>query len=383
MQFAEKIRGQSWRRYLGREPVVLVWLSILAILLFFAVALLSKTYTAQSQARASQWYSQGIADLQAGRTERAADDFRVALSYWRDNYGYEVSLAESLLALNRTEEAKAYLTTLWQLQPENGTVNLELARLYAKAGEVNDALRFYHNAIYAIWESNPETQQRSARIELTEFLLDRKSLAQAESELIVLSGNLHADASLHAKVGDLFMKVPDYARALVQYQESLRLKPRAAEVTAHAGRAAFEVARYSLAIHYLELALASNPRDIASAGLLQTAKMVREMDPNSVPATKFIPVVLQDFRDAGHRLAACIAQVGAGSSSSTALPQLNSSWTVMDRGLTARRLDKDPELADSALDLVFNIETKTNDVCGQPSGADLALLLIAQQREGN
>lgn len=184
MTWTRDIAGLHWRRYVGREPVVLVWLTAIAVVMFSVVAVLSKAYTAASQAKASEWGDRGNDDFRAGHVEKAANDFRVALTYWRDNYGYEVSLAQSLLALDRTDEAKAYLTALWQRQPENGTMNLELARLYAKIGDFNNSLRFYHNAIYAIWDSDPEIQRRSARLELAQFLLDRKSQAQAESELM-------------------------------------------------------------------------------------------------------------------------------------------------------------------------------------------------------
>lgn len=384
MELIPNLKGLRWRRYLRREPVVLVWLTATAVAMFFIVAVLSNTYTARSQAKASEWYSKGIADLQTRHTDKAVNDFRVALTYWRDNYAYQVSLAKSLLTLNRTEEAKIYLTTLWQRQPEDGTVNLELARLYAKEGKVNEALRFYHNAIYAIWDSDPEIQRRTARIELTEFLLDRKSEAQAEAELIALSGNLPADPALHSKVGDLFMQVPDYERALEQYQESLHLRSHDADAAANAGRAAFELRRYPLAVHYFQPALALNPKDNTSSSLLATAKMVQTMDPDAYRPSKRAPIVLQDFRYAGSRLTSCMAQLESSEPSKSAdLDDLHSSWTAMKPRLTLRGLRDDPDLADSALDLVFSIETKTKDLCGQPSGPDLALLLIGQQHEGD
>jgi len=64
------------------------------------------------------------------------------------------------------------------------------------------------------------------------------------------------------------------------------------------------------------------------------------------------------------------------------LQSLNSSWNDMKPHLSMRGLRNDPDRADAALNLVFSIETKTNDFCGQPSGSDLALRLIAEQREG-
>ena len=45
-------------------------------------------------------------------------------------------------------------------------------------------------------------------------------------------------------------------------------------------------------------------------------------------------------------------------------------------------LRHDPELLSNVMDLVFEIEKTTSQVCGEPRGADLALLLIARQQEG-
>ncbi len=46
------------------------------------------------------------------------------------------------------------------------------------------------------------------------------------------------------------------------------------------------------------------------------------------------------------------------------------------------RLRGNPELVDSAMDMVFRIERQTSTLCGTPTGTDLALLLIARLHEG-
>ena len=46
-------------------------------------------------------------------------------------------------------------------------------------------------------------------------------------------------------------------------------------------------------------------------------------------------------------------------------------------------LRRDPDLLEPAMDLVFRIERQTNTTCGSPTGADMALLLIARLHEGN
>lgn len=372
------------RRYLGREPLVIVWLSALAVPLFFLVAGFSKGHASARREQANIWYSRGMNDLRAGRLERAVNEFHVALSYSRDNYGYQVSLAKALLALNRTEEAKVYFINLWQREPENGAVNLELARIYAKAGDVTRALRYYQNAIYAIWQQNPEDKRRAARLELIDFLLARNSKGQAESELIALLGNLPDDSALHKHVGDLFMQVPDYERALKEYRDSLKLDPHNAADAAGAGQAAFELARYSEADHYLHLATTLNPADGQSANLMKTAQMIQQMDPDLLPRGKRAAAIVADFNEARKRLQSCIAQVQLDSvSESVPLQDLYTQWSALKPKVTDRGIRNDWEAGDRALDLVFNIEEQSDELCGKPSGADRALLLIAKVHEGN
>ena len=68
-------------------------------------------------------------------------------------------------------------------------------------GETEQALRYYHNAIYATWPGDQEVERRDTRLELIEFLLGTNAKAQAQSELIALAANLPDDPSQHALVG--------------------------------------------------------------------------------------------------------------------------------------------------------------------------------------
>ncbi len=179
--------------YLTREPVILALLSVLAIGFFLAVSGLSRVYHAQQESLANRWFTRGVADLKEQRFDRAVIGFRAALLYSRDNYDYQLNLAGALIGLHRTSEADAYLSNLWERQPENGLVNLELARIATQKGETEPALRYYHNAIYAAWPGDQEVQRRDARLELIKFLLRNNANAQAQSELIALAENLGDD----------------------------------------------------------------------------------------------------------------------------------------------------------------------------------------------
>ena len=136
---------------------------------------------------ANRLFTRGTADLKDGHFDRAVGDFRAALLYSRDNYDYQLNFAQALIGLKRTDEAYAYLINLWEREPENGLVNLELARIAAQKGQTEQALRYYHNVIYATWPSDQEVERRDTRLELIEYLLRNKAKAQAQSELIALS----------------------------------------------------------------------------------------------------------------------------------------------------------------------------------------------------
>ncbi len=371
------------RWYSAREPLVIVALSAAAIAFFFAVLALSRFFESRQSARANQYFQEGTLDLRNHRFDLAINDFHAALAYSRDSYATQLSLAQALLGLNRTEEALQYLVNLWQREPENGMVNFELARIYAEKGDTTQALRYYHNAIYAIWNNNQDAVRRSARLELINFLLARQMHGQAEAELIALESSLSQDPELITKVGSLFMQVPDYERALTLFVRSLKLKHQNPDALAGAGQAAFELGQYKTSERYLKSAVAANPSDTPSAQLLQTARLVIQMDPYNMrlSSSQRSANVKDAVQSAAARLSGCMANVLPSNSASSGLQALNTRLSQLQPKL--RRSAIDADTVDQAMSLVFDIEQQTKDVCGPPTGKNLALLLISREQEGN
>lgn len=381
--FTANEKEPGLRYYLKREPLILAALCALAILAFLGVSGLSRIYHAQLAALGDRWFSRGVADLQSRHFDRAVSEFRTALLYSRDNYTYQLDLAEALIGLKKTNEAYAYLVNLWEREPENGLVNLELARIAVQRGETEQALRYYHNAIYAIWPGDQEVQRRNARLELIEYLLSINAKTQAQAELIALAENLGEDPAMHARVGDLFMQAQDYEHALAEYRQSLKLDRHNAAALAGAGRAAFELGRYEIAQHYLEAAVASAPNDTQSAELLKTTELVLRMDPfrRQIPVNQRHRIVIQAFNAAGERLNSCAAV--ESSTNAVSPPGLAEKWASMKPQITEEGLRRNPDLVEQAMNLVFDIERQTSAVCGPPTGIDQALLLISKLHEGN
>jgi tetratricopeptide (TPR) repeat protein len=356
---------------------MLTVLTLLAVVFFLFVTGLSRAYYAQRESLGTRWFERGVTDLKAKNYSAAVTEFRTALLYSRDNFSYQLNLAEALIGMHHLGEASAYLLNLWDREPENGLVNLQLAQIAALQGRTEEAIRYYHNAVYAAWPAEEETKRRDARLELIELLLRNREWTQAQSELIALSANASGDATLQKKIGDFFARAGDYEHALEAYRVSLRSDRRNGAALAGAGEAAFEFGRYAVAQKYLQEAIAANPDDKQSAGRLQTAEMVLDMDPfgRQVTPTQRDRLVVDAFATAGQRLTAC-------PETKSDPDGLSAEWTDMKAKVSAAGLRRNPELAETAMDLVFRIERETSVACGMPEGRDLALLLIGKLHEG-
>jgi tetratricopeptide (TPR) repeat protein len=386
--------------YLSREPVILAALTGLTVVLLLAVTGLSHLYDAQQASLAERWSARGVDDLNAHRYKVAITEFRTALLYDRDNGAYQLSLAQALMGLKRTDEAYAYLINLWERQPENGVVSMELARIAVQKGQTDRALRFYHNAIYATWPGNQETERRKARLELIDYLLKINARTQAESELIALEANAGEDADQQIHLGDLFLRVQDYPRALAAFRASFKLKRQNPAANAGAGMAAFELGLFPEAERDLRAAVEASPGDTASAALLKTTDFVLEMDPfrPRISDAERNRAVVNAFTTAGGRLKSCYAPAAPAAPAASNAPtakaaspavstspwqDLSQQWNNLKPQITERGLRRDPDLENTAMNLAFQIERQTGGSCGSPTEADKALLLIANLHEEN
>jgi hypothetical protein len=154
---------------------------------------------------------------------------------------------------------------------------------------------------------------------------------------------------------------------------------------AGAGLVAFDLGHYSLAQRYLQVAVATDPEDTQSTGLLKTTELVLQMDPyrRQISADQRNRIVIEAFAAAGDRLKSCSAAVNSSGSSAGLEQSLADSWVKMKPKVSERGLRQDPDSAEQAMDLVFEIERQTKATCGPPTGIDLALLLISKLHEGN
>jgi tetratricopeptide (TPR) repeat protein len=378
-----------------REVLVLATLLAITVAAFAGVTGLVLRFNSWQSKLAARRYERGQEALRAGQPARAAQEFRSALHFKPDDPAALFSLAESLIAENRLDEAEAYFLNIWDRQPQDATVNLELARLAARRHMLPQAFRYYHNAIYGIWEKNPVDSRIAARLELVNFLLQQNSDTQAESELIAMEPGLSPDAGLHVKVADLFMRIPDYRNAFREYVQALKISRNSQAAAAGAGESAFNLGEYRTAVLYLEAASARSRDDQHSRALLETARMVLDIDPflRHLSGLDRRDRILKAYRLAVKRLDQCIKSRGESTPPATprtpgavypdqVLQGLITRSRQLKSQMTAGTLMKNPELPSAAMDFVFDVEEQSKQICGDPTGMDEALLLISRNREG-
>ncbi len=374
--------------------LVLVLLTLAAVVGFAVVGHLVTRYNANQQARGRRLYAQGLADLNSGNPNQALEELRAALSCDPNNGQYELSLGRALRDTGRLDEAESYLESLWQRTPEDGTINLALARVAARRGSINDALRYYHNAMYGIWASDVDGNRRKAQTELIEFLLQKNALAEARSELVSLAAWLPPDPVLQLRTAELMLQAHDYGDALAEYERVLRLDHGNAVALAGAGQTAYRAGSYRTAQRYLQAAVSANATDANLRDLLASTNTILRTNPfaRRISDAERNRRLAAAFDAAGQRLTNCAQQRGislttvkpAASSlsappgSAPSLVSLESRWLAIKPDLRRLRYEEENDLPDVIMDLVFSIEQQTALDCGAPQDLNHALLMIAR-----
>jgi tetratricopeptide (TPR) repeat protein len=259
--------------------------------------------------------------------------------------------------------------------PDDPDINLQLARLAADRQDVTEAIRYYHNALYAPWPAAQTDARRHVRLELIRLLLTNDQVNRALSELVALSADLPEDAAAHAEVGQLFASAGDSGRALDQFQRALRLAPASGPALAGAGQAAFQAGNYPLARTYLRDA----PDDVDRVKeTRELVDLVLSSDPLAprIGSSSRHRRLIDDFTHADERLDACVEQ-HPGGQPSAAEQAIRDEAEAFKTVLTATILDEDT--IESGVELIDRIEREVIERCPPATRLDRALVLIGRR----
>jgi Tfp pilus assembly protein PilF len=360
---------------------------ILLALLFIVTAALARSYHAREEALAREWSERGNKDLSSGKPAMALEDYRNSLSYAPGNPDVQLHLAEALLADGRLTEAKSYLSNLWDHAPGSGKVNLDLARVSMRMGDTDQAIQYYRGAILGSWEGEGAFHRRQARLELSEFLLDKRRLDEAQAVISGIAMDTPAEnGTVHEENGHLFLRVGDPVKALAEFEAALQTDPHNSEWLTEAAQVAFEDGNYSKAETYFSRAVHENATDDLSASLALVRDVLRN-DPflRGLSEEEQARRSWRDFQQAMERLHKCIA-TGANSSSpshaANDLDGLAKDAQELQKRVNLSSLQSDPELRKEAMLFVSRIEKVTSQICGPPTRIDQALRLLDKQHEG-
>jgi Flp pilus assembly protein TadD len=351
-------------RQLGIKLAILIAITIAA---FLMTRVVEGSARSRARADAAALHARGRALLAAGRAADAVTPLRTAARKDRGNLAYTRAFAEALSAAGDRDGAERTLLTLRADAPDDGQVNLDLARVEAARGDAAAALRFYRSALYAPWPAPDDA--RRVRLELVHWLLGRHESQRAAAELIAARATTPDTAVAHGELGRLLLQAAEPRGALAEFRRALQLSPRDRAAAAGAGAAAFAIGDYAAARRYLAQA---GSRDDRLSGMAVTARHAIDDDPLAprLGASERRRRTEQAIDYAIDRLMRCDA--GAAR-----LPMLSTTREAIHRS-GGRELDA----IEAAVDAITAAVQEAVDRCPPLTPTDDALLIIGRSHAG-
>lgn len=374
------------RRLIVRDSAALFTLFLITVVLAVCTFFLFGSFSRHRDVLARRWRASGEQALRRGDPKEAVEDLHAALEYAPGQRDIEIELAMSLAASGRDLEAAAYFNTLLEAEPGDGLIHLQLARLAAKDGNATLAEQHYQNALDGTWKGDGYLRRLAVRTELAKYLISRKDYGQARTELLTASGNAPKDAETQLGLANLMEQAKDSADAWNIYRSQAELKDTKSEelqiALEGAGRAAFFLNRFADAHEWLTRAAQHSAFSTRSEAEQQA---VRQMLADTDRILALSPDVNLDVRTRAEHIAndakiarARLADCFTNSSAAGALAGLQAQWQQLPPNTSARALERDPQLEQTIMTLVYDTEQQAAQLCGAPAGDDALLLKLAQ-----
>jgi len=411
------------RRLLLRDSLTFLVLLTVASVLFGVTYFLFRSFESHRDDLGQRWAQRGEAALRAHQPEQAIVALRAALNYAPDEVSYQLLLAQALADSGHTDEAAAYYLNRWETTPGDGLINLQLARLARQKDNSQQAVEYYRAAIFGDWGANGAERRRQVRMELSDYLIQRRDLAAARVELLIGASNAPDGPRSDLLYADRLQSAGDLNDAMKYYDKAIADSPHQSEALEKAGRVAYALGNYRKARSLLDRALkyvtssgkgeskiatgaaAIEQREQSIIALAQNADRMQELNlSRELPARERFTHLAAAAAIAQKRLNSCVAQVqasanaAAGTASAPILsgpraaqitPATSSSplppdlqalavrWKTASSPANRRALVNDATAQDNLTALIFDTEMISAAVCKQPEGDDALLLQMA------
>ncbi|HUY81049.1 MAG TPA: tetratricopeptide repeat protein [Acidobacteriaceae bacterium] len=365
-----------------RDFVALFTLFVITVVIGVLTYFLFSSFARHRDVLARRWRANGERLLRDGRPDQAIEALRSALQYAPGQRNIEIELAMALAADNRDLEATAYFNALLETEPGNGLIHLQLARLAAKQGNATLAEGHYQRALDGTWGRDGYLRRLSVRLELSGYLISRKDYVRAQTELRTASDNALNMPQKQIEIAGIMERAQDPSDALEIYRVQMRKKGAPLEAYEGAGRTAYGLGRIELARQALERAVnrpgfakqsAAVQQDVRQ--VLSDSQRILELYPDpDLSVRARAKRIANAVKIARTRLTGCFASANA----SGEMANLQEQWQQIPAKLSLRMLERDPQLEQTTMSLVYDTEEQTAQVCGAPTGDDALLLKIAQ-----
>ncbi|MCZ2075362.1 MAG: hypothetical protein LC130_10240 [Bryobacterales bacterium] len=274
----EPVREPASR--LPPRGTLLIVFAILAAL-FTLTGVLASAFHSAEKARAAAHFEAGNQFAARGMNTDAIAEYRAAVALDHNRTQYKRALATTLFNSGSLKEAEARLAELVALDPSSGPINLMLARIAARGGDLSAAESYYHRSIYGLWPQGPQQHRQKTRFELVELLLRNHIKKRAEAELLTLADEVGEDAGTKQRIGELFLAADSPQNAAEILRGLIRQDSHNATLFSTLGTAEMRLANYRLARNALRTAVRLDPKDEAAAHQLQLVTDVLALDPTA------------------------------------------------------------------------------------------------------
>lgn len=305
------------------RAATVVFALLFAAILFTGFA--TSFYGQERRSFGETHYQRGEALSREGRPGEAAEEFRKALLFSPDQTEYRVSLGAALISAGRLDEARAHLEQLLQDDPTNGRLNVMLAEVAAREQHTQQAIDYYHRAVYEYWPNDQAGERRTARWELINLLGQVGRRNEAVGELMQLYANAPPDPRLRAKVGFLLLGYGASSEASQVFRDLARDTPQDAQ--AHKGLAEvyFAMGDFLSARHEYQRASRLAPKDGQITGELGLTNSVIELDPGLPDITS-----AEQYRRSSNLLRRVLVDLGACPVSGDLQERLDSAQSLLE-----------------------------------------------------
>lgn len=369
------------RRLIARDSAGLAILVVITVLLGIGTYFFVGSYKRHRVVLAQRWQTIGERYLSTGKPVEAVDALHSALEYAPGDRKVEMDLAMALVAAGRDREAKAYFRSLLMAQPGNGEIYLQLARLSVRHGHAPEAIEDYQRALDGTWPGNGYLERLSVRLELAGYLIHLKDYVRAQSELRTASGNAPDDPTKQIEIAAMLERAQDPGGALSIYLAQMKHRDAPLAAFVDAGRTAYELGRISTARD--ALSRATEHREFAKQSAKARQSVLRMLgDADRMLVLYPDPNLSVGLRAERVRVAAVMARARAASclakqSGNGEMQSVSKQWKQLAHHLATWQLERNPQLEQTTMNLVYDTERQAASACGAPSGDDALLLKMS------